>query len=443
MLAVNFKEVHMYKNTLLFCVILIMWLIAAQAASARNLVVAVSPYYAPDEARRHSITLLQQLTGLNQGSRVTMIDGYNLSIIGEFNIPDNPAYNNPKARLGVNRKAVSALKRFADQSVAPDGEGHSSISGAVRLPQLLRYVANNFAQSSRLDVIVLGSPLYDDPREPVFSMAGGHFPSDAHLFASQGKTPFGAADQSKLLKNVHVHIGYGNDNIMQGDRHAYFVKRFWTLYAEALGGKLGGFVGDVPTLFRSVSNNSAPPAHDFKPVKSNKLEMIILPPVESRQSIFERPVSEAALSQAQMRRAENVQIGISWQCALCDLDLYAQAMPGAPVLYFGRTVTTHGHYWKDYRNSPDLTNGYETIGFDVPLDLRTLTIVINFYEGQAPQGVSGEIRLSVNGHTYASTFHISATTGNKGRDVLEAIESGRMNQPQSIIINPLRVVGLQ
>ncbi|PTN12495.1 hypothetical protein [Nitrosomonas aestuarii] len=433
----------MYKNTLLFCTILIMWLLAAQAASARNLVVAVSPYYTPDEARRHSITLLQQLTELNQGSRVTLLDGYNLSIIGEFNIPDNPAYNNPKARLGVNRKAATALKRFADQSVAPGGKGHPSISGAVRLPQLLRYVANNFERDGGLDVIILGSPLYDDPREPVFSMAGGRFPSDGHLFASQGKTPFGAAGHSGLLKNVIVHIGYGSDNIMQGDRHAYFVKRFWTLYAELLGGKLGGFVGDVPTVFRSVSSNAAPPAHAFKPVKSNKLEMVILPPVESRQSIFERPVSETVLAQAQIRRAENVQIGISWQCALCDLDLYAQAMPGAPVLYFGRIVTPHGRYWKDYRNSPGPTNGYETIGFDVPLDLRTLTIAINFYEGQAPQGVSGELRLSIDGHTYASTFHIAATTGNQGKGALEAIESGHANQPQSIIINPLRVVGLQ
>ncbi|GJL75956.1 hypothetical protein [Nitrosomonas sp.] len=432
----------MKTNTFLLCITLFVWLAAAQAASARNMVVAVSPYYPPDEARRHSIALLKQLTELNQGSRVTLIDGYNLSIIGEFTIPDNPAYNNPKARLGVNREAVAALKRFADRAVMPGSEGHPAVAGAVRLPQLLRYVANNFNHDGRLNVIVLGSPFYDDPKEPAFSMTNGRFPSDGHLFASQGKTPFGAAGQSGLLKNITLHIGYGSDRIMQGDRHGYFVKRFWTLYMEALGGKLGGFVADVPTLFRRVSLDGAPPAHDFRPVKSNKLEMIILNPVENRQSIFERPVSKTVLPQAQVVRAERVQIGISWACALCDLDLYAQAMPGAPVLYFGRTVTTHGRYWKDYRNSPQPTNGFETIGFDVPLDLRTLTIAVNFYEGEAPQGISGEVRLSVDGHTYASTFHISATTGNKGRSVLEAMESGSANQPQSIIINPLRVLGL-
>ena len=80
----------MHKNSLLFCIVFTIWLAVAQAASAGNLIVAVSPYYARDEARQHFVALLKQLTELNRGSRVTLIDGYNLSIIGEFNIPDKP-----------------------------------------------------------------------------------------------------------------------------------------------------------------------------------------------------------------------------------------------------------------------------------------------------------------------------------------------------------------
>lgn len=420
-----------------------MALVAVPAALARNLVIAVSPYYPPEEARKHSIRLLQQLTQLDQSSRVTLIDGYHLSIIGEFTIPD-PAYNNPKARLGINRETVAALKRFADKSVMPGSENHPSVSGALRLPQLLRYVANNFNHSGRLDVIVLGSPFYDDPREPAFSMAGGRFPSDGHLFASQGKTPFGAAGQSGLLKNIHVHIGYGSDSIMQGDRHIYFVQRFWTLYVEALGGRLGSFIGDVPTLFRAVSNNTStavtPPAHDFKPMRSDKLEMILLRPVENKQSIFERPVSQTALPQEQIVRAENVQVGISWACALCDLDVYARPLPGAEIVYFGRTITTHGRYWKDYRHSPQPANGFETISFDVPLDLRTVMIVVNFYAGEAPQGVSGEVRISVDDATYAAPFHIPATHGNRGQDMAQVFETGKASDNHSIIVDPLHIV---
>lgn len=432
----------MNRKTLLFCVVLVAWITVTPAAFARNLVVAISPYYPPDEAKRHAVQLLQQLTQLNQGDRVTLLDGYHLSILGEFNIPDNPAYRNPKARLGLNRVAVAALRRFADKSVVPGGKGHPSVPGAVRLPQLLRYIANHFTPETRLEVIVLGSPFYDDPKDPAFSMAGGRFPSDGHLFASQGKTPFGAANHSGLLKNIHMHIGYGSDRIMQGDRHRYFVQRFWTLYIEMLGGQLNSFVGDVPTLFRAVSNHTktASPVHDFRPVRSDKLEMILLRPQEKRQSIFERPVSETALSPGQVRRAEQVQIGISWQCALCDLDIYARPLPGAEVIYFGRTATMHGHYWKDYRNSPQPTNGFETISFDVPLDLRTLMIAVNFYEGEAPQGVSGEIRLSVGEQTYAASFHIAATRGNRGQDMAQVFETGKASGNHSVIVDPLRIV---
>lgn len=429
----------MNKNTLLLLGLLFMTLMVAPVAFARDLVVAVSPYYALDDAKRHSVALLKQLTQLDQGSHVTLIDGYHLSIIGEFIIPDNPAYNNPKARLGLNRDAVAALKRFADKSVMPGGAGHPSVPGAVRLPQLLRYAAHHFAQGKRLDVIVLGSPFYDDPKEPAFSMAGGRFPSDGHLFVSQGKTPFGAADQAGLLKNIVVHVGYGSDSIMQGDRHAYFVKRFWTLYVEALGGRLGSFIADVPTLFRGMSLNAVP-AHDFKPIRSDKLEMIPLRPVENKQSIFERPVNKTTLSQKQIIHAENVQIGISWQCALCDLDIYARPLPGADVIYFGRMVTTHGRYWKDYRNSPQPTNGYETISFDIPLDLRTLVIAINFYEGEAPQGVSGEIRISVNDATYAAPFHIPATRGNREQEMAKIIETGKASGNHSVIVDPLHII---
>lgn len=290
----------------LFCSIMLLWLLVVQSAFGGNVIVAVSPYMEPGEAKQYSIKLLEQLTQLELGTQVTLLDGYHLSIIGEFNIPNNPAYKNPKAILGVNRAAVSALMRFADKAITPGTQNHPSVTGAVRLPQLLRYVANNYAPDERLDVVVLGSPFYDDPREAAFSMAGGRFPSDAHLFASQGKTPFGAANHGELLKNIHVHIGFGGERIMQSERHRYFVERFWTLYVEQLGGKLTSFVGDLPTLFRRVSQSAVPPRHDYKPVRSNKLEMIRLRPQAIKQSIYDRPISTSPLTQTQIRRAENV-----------------------------------------------------------------------------------------------------------------------------------------
>lgn len=427
----------------LYCVLLFVGMLAMHQAYGRNLVVAISPYMKPSEAKAQNTKLLKFLTELEAGDDVILLDGYHLSIIGEFKIPDNASYESPKARLGVNRKAVSNLMRFTKNVTAPGADGHPVVNGAVRLPQLLRYVANNFVGPDRLDVIILGSPLYDDPKEPVFSMVQGHFPSDGHLFASQSNTPFGAAGHTDLFKNLYVHIGYGNTPVMHNDRHGYFVERFWTLFVEQHGGKLASFVGDLPTLYRRIRHNVTPVKHDYTPVKSEKLEMIRLSLEENRQSIYDRPLSTAQVTQAQLRKAGHVEIGISWQCGECDLDLYARPTPGAPVLYFGNTESAQGRYWKDYRNSPALTNGFETIAFDVPLDLRVLLIAVNFYEGNAPHGVSGEIRLSIDGNTYASTFKIDANTGNHGKGTLKSIEAGRSNTPHSIIINPLRILGLQ
>ncbi len=431
------------SKTKLFCAVLVLTALAMNHAYARNMVVAISPYMKPAAAKAQNIKLLKFLTELEAGDEIILLDAFNLSIIGEFNIPDDPAYKNPKARLAVNRSAVGALMRFTGKVTAPGADAHPVVSGAVRLPQLLRYIANNFAGGDRLDVIVLGSPLYDDPKEPVFSMANGHFPSDGHLFASQSKTPFGAAGHPDLFKNLHVHIGYGNEQVRHNDRHGYFVERFWALYVEQQGGKLASFVGDLPTLFRRIKHNVTPANHHYTPVKSGKLEMIRLRLEENKQSIYDRPLSTAQITKAQIRRANHVEIGISWQCGECDLDLYARATPGAPILYFGHAESAQGRYWKDYRNSPTPTNGFETIAFKIPLDLRVLLIAVNFYEGIAQQGVSGELRLSIDGDTYASTFHIAATTGNQGKGALEAIKSGHANQNQSIIINPLRILGLQ
>ncbi|SFF03638.1 hypothetical protein [Nitrosomonas sp. Nm166] len=266
------------KHFKLFCVAVVLNVSIWQNAHGHNLIIAISPYLSPIEAKQQNIALFQQLTQLQPGDKATLLDGYNLTHIGDFTVPDNPAYKSAKARLNVNREAVGALLRFAENAIMPGTDGHPFVNGAVRLPQLLSHVAKNYTQGEKLNVIVLGSPFYDDPREPDFSMADGRFPSDGHLFASQSKTPFGNPHHPQLLANLNVHIGYGSETIMQSDQHRFHVQRFWTLYIEQHGGKLASFVADLPTLFRRINQNAAPLPHDHTPIRSDKLEMIRLRP---------------------------------------------------------------------------------------------------------------------------------------------------------------------
>lgn len=414
---------------------------ASHSAIAKDYTIAVSPFISQDDAKAQAITVLKFITELNEGDEITLVEGFNLETIGTFTIPDDPIYNSPKARLGFNGHAVGALMRFAKSSKLPNGDNEPSVIGALHLPKLLRYIANNIIGET--DVIILGSPLYDDPQEPSFSMANGIYPSDGHLKHSRNKTPFGIAGNVDTLKNIRIHIGYPASYKLISDPRDYQINRFWTLYIEVQGGELISFVGDLKTLFKRVKRSMNVPKHDFKLNDSDKLEMIRLRTETIKQSIHNRPISQIPLTNRQLQRAEAVEIGISWDCE-CDVDLFARAFPTAETIYFNNTASPLGNLWKDHLKSPRATNGYETIAFHVPLDLRALRLAVNFYNGKAPNGVvNGQIRLSVNGQTYAKDFKISATLGNKGSGVMLAIASGVSNNPHSIIIDPLSIITVQ
>jgi len=206
--------------------VLSLFLLPGQIAQARELVIAVSPYRDAAKAKSQATQLLQFLTTLEPGDEAVLLDGYNLATLGTFQIPDNPSYNSPKARLAANRVAVGAFLRFAGSASAPRGNNAPTLEHALRMPQLLRHIATNFAAKETIEVILLGSPFYDDPRDKPFSMAGGRFPSDGHLLASRSKTPYGIAGQSELLSSLRIHIGYGDESVIQSDRHRYFIERF-------------------------------------------------------------------------------------------------------------------------------------------------------------------------------------------------------------------------
>lgn len=413
----------------------------AGSSHAADYALALSPVQQPDHAKAQVVEALKFITALDQGDNVLLFDGYAVEQIGVFKIPPNPAYRGPKARLAVNGAAVKALMDFAKSARVPSATGASQI-GTVRLPQLLRTIAANHTSDADMDVIVLGSPLYDDPAEPAFTMTGGRYPSDGHLSRTRGETVFGAAGSPALLNKLRVHIGYGSNRVFASDRHQYFVERFWTLFIDAQGGQLVSFAADLSTVLERVRKKATAPPHGFKRDDNDKLEMIRLRKVDIRQSIYQRTLSTTPLPAAQVQRADRVEVGLAWDCADCDLDIYARANPDAALIYFDNTATPLGTLWKDHLTSPRASKGYETIAFNVPLDLRVLRLAVNFYQGDSPGGVNGELRLAVDGQTYSQPFHIQATTGNKGAGIKHAIESNQPGSAHTLIIDPLRIVSI-
>ena len=411
---------------------------------AKDVVIALSPYHSDVESReQHALTLLDYIVSLEPGDQAYVIDGYHLSTVAAFTIPTDPRYSGKKPRIHANRKAVAGLLGFAKHPLSAGG-ADVPLEGAVKLPELLRYIAHNIQTDALLEVVVIGSALYHDPLSPVFSMTDNRVPGDGHLDMPLKDTPFGTAGMAGLLKGARLHLAYTDAEAQLGGRYRDIVRRFWTLYVEALGGKLVTFERQPADALHNIRRGAKAPAHSYQREETDKLEMMQYRPVQLdvSQSIFERPVSNTPLSSEQVRRADHLEIGISWTCSDCDLDLYAMAYPGADILYFGHTESAQGgQYWKDYTNSPKTVNGFETISYPVPLDLRAVSVAINFYQGSSPSGVTGEVRIAVGAQTYAAPFRIEAANGIGGVGVKEIIKAGHSTRPETLIVDLLTIVG--
>jgi len=385
---------------------------------ARELIIAVSPNMHADDAKTQATQVLQFLTTLEPGDQAIVLDGFNLSTIGTFSVPPRSTYNSPRAKLGANQSFVGTLMQFADASTL-----QSELSpGALRLPQLIRHIGANYAASQQIDVVILGSPFYEGDNQ--FSMAGSRIPSDGHINSSRSETPYGTTDQPELLTNIRIHFGYGHEGMLESDRHHFYIQRFWTLYIEALNGSLATFTADQQMLFQRALRGVEPPMHNYVLNETERLEMILLQPESqaNSQSIYERQLSDQAFPNEHINQAEFVEIGISWDCQSCDIDLYALPYANAELLYFGNTSTDEGTYFKDYRTSPQTINGYETIVFHVPIDLEKLLVLVHFFDGHSPGGVRGEIRLTAQGMTFARPFHIPGEYGRNDVDLEDTFQ---------------------
>ena len=433
------------KKLLLFLSVFIVLLVMAKPVTARDMVLGLSPYVETSVADSQIKSVLQFLTeAMEPGDSCFVFDAYRIQSLGTFVVPDKPAYRHPKAKIQANRSLVAALFQFAKSARRPQGGNEPLINGAIRLPQALRFIGTNYPVIQDADLIILGSPIYDDPNEKAFTMRQNHIPGDGHLTKARNVTPYGIRGDNSLLAKRRVHLLF-SDEWKQDDHHAYFVHRFWTLFIELQGGQLSSFTNDTPTLFQRLKTNAPSPKHGYKLEATDKLEMILLrpPTVKLRTSIYERSLSTTTVPSDILRQASNVEVGITWECGGCDLDLYGQLAPERQALSFLTTQTSEGQYFKDWTSSPRATNGYETLAYHVPVDLKTLLLAVNFFYGQSPGGVRGELRISINGQTYAKPFHIPAQEGNGGLGRQQTLTSHRASNAQWLVINPLEVLGIR
>lgn len=413
----------------------------ATPAVADDMIVALTPFAAsPETARRDAVQLLQFLTQeIEPGESALLLDAHAANAICEFVVPDKPAYKHEKTKLAYNAPCISTLLKRAEKATQS-----APVAGSIDLPDLLRFIGGNYPAVRETDVLIFGSPLFDDPREPSVSMAYGHVPGDGHLNAPASASPYSAVSPT-LLAHLRVHLVAPDAGWAVNREHEFFVRRLWTLFIEKQGGSLVTFTNDPQTAFARIRAEGASSSGEFQNADETKLEMIpIRRDTGARTPIHQRPLAQTPPSIAERRAASNVEIGITWDCARCDLDLYARPWRGAEVLHWNHTNSPEGQFFKDFRHSPQITKGLETIEFIAPLDIDRLIIAVNLYQGSPPAGVaSGEIRISIGERTYAAPFSLPASSGNKGEGAAALFASGSpSSSPGWIVIDAASVLGL-
>jgi hypothetical protein len=352
-------------------------------------------------------------------SSLTIYDAYNMATIAKIEVPGSRAFKSGKTRANQFKEPVEKLRRFLAEENPKPAAGKLNLDQAVRFPQFLDFISENLAvPDESLVVIVIGSPLYLDHKEPGFSMVDGYFPSDGHIMASRDKTVYGLKEHANSLKNGTVHFGYFGDPWVSAI-HQEKIIRFWNIYLKEQGAHLGAFANDLTTLFNAARPGAveekvlaARDRRDELDKSQTKVEMLRISRDIGAEDWITRDLAGHRRQPPPSKTAGPMKIGIRWKGDI-DLDLYAAASGDAETLFFEHTRSPEGYYFKDHRHSPE--REYEFIEFEKSVDVFRVDASINFYAGNLPTPPSGEVRIEFEGRIYAAPFTLVATRGNKGR----------------------------
>lgn len=394
--------------------------VSKQLTSAHTYIVGMSPFLeksVKDEVYHGMIRLIVQDLPLN--STLSIYDAYNLKTVTQVTLPNARVFEAAKTRANQFAPAIGELKQFLAREHAAPTNGQLHFENAIHLPQFLDFLSENLRITNEAaNVLLIGSPLYQDAQEPAFSMVDGYFPSDGHLQASREQSVFGFSggdvDSGSKIRLTAQWMYFGDPWI--NDLHKEKVARFWTLYLQRRNSELACLTADFPTALQHFGAGTSGTIASGKQwavdKDQRKIEMLrVGRKVEAADWLTEGSLADTAQTPPGTLIGP-MKIGIRWQANI-DLDLYAMPRQGAETLFFQHVRSPEGYYFKDHRSSPG--REYEFIEFKSPVDVREVEAFVNFYKGDCPGGPGGEVRIEFDGRVYGGRFSVAAEEGNMGR----------------------------
>jgi len=196
---------------------------------------------------------------LKRGDTLIVYDGTNQKIVTEITIPMDEHFQSEIFRKSYLRKKFGPVIKFIKAS-----KDKTSVVTDNNLTGLFREFADNVRSKypeQSLRVLITGSVLYHDNRQPGYSMRGGAYPKDGHFIVDGFASPYGTADRPNALGKTRFHF-CNPDDTFQSALHSGLLHRAWSLYIAKLGGTLATLTQDYNLcLARFLADND--PARTF------------------------------------------------------------------------------------------------------------------------------------------------------------------------------------
>lgn len=421
-------------SLLLAGVSVVSMLVSVAVSEAKNLIV-ILPENAKVTKDEVLLSLNRMFLVMQPGDALLFLDGKTQNSIARIVIPaDDAKYQNRNVRIryfaAQLEKARKRVEAFTPETALDDTQ-------ELDLPATMAEIAQNIRATlpeGPVEVLVLGSGIYHDDRDPAFSMRGTTVLSDSHL--RYDASPFSVARKETMLEGVSLH--YCTTNPWELAEHKERVERFTAIWLGAMKGRLSTFTANIPACFERAIGGLADGRPVFEPTGlDNPPARIKLNPGQLAEA---RPVEAPAMQEREGRSLAEVEneggnapaflnrdvaiatepptttrgamkIGIIWP-DLIDLDIYARGGNGKPYVYFGNKQSDEATFDKDF-TSGATDEAFEYVRFTTDVNLTDVEAYVNYYGGQATRPC-GKIRVEFEGKVYEKTFCLGASNGNGG-----------------------------
>ncbi len=387
----------------------------APTDSADLIIVGISPGLTEGQGERFLRSVGELLGRAKLGSDIIIIDALSCRRVVEFSIPDdNDNMAQEKARSETFAPRILELRRFIMGEA--DSSGHVA---SLHVPRFLEMVSQIASRSGeKTSVLMVGSALHQDADDN-WTFKDLSYPSDGVFLASPLENLFGTVGREDFLSGIDLHFIYLDE--WRSDAYRVAVHRFWHLYCQRqqkdnpVG--LLTFSSDLDEGIRRLLQPNLTPLWDFEiDDKSTSREMVRIPSQlpkvpEMPMTLEDKPEQEGE----QPLPLEGLsRVGLRWKDQV-DLDLYVET-PGGEQLFYDRRRCDEAYFYKDDRNSPKGSRGFEYVNFFNPVDPREARVWVNFYRGEASTSPVAELLFEFHGKWYVVPVTVESRQGNRGQD---------------------------